>query len=792
MSSVGFYNINNPPNFKVRDPIARLTNEVATINNTLDGIHPGGATYFFNGVELQTWRINELVNVLPSYTGTLLMTHFGPAEQQTKTITVPTKDFTYVVFGTNPTKDLLGPNCTEATWEVHLYNQTTSTQLSVGMLPLFGNLTDSDYNVSYMWDYFYPVRIAPQTSDLVTETTIKNLVSATNNRVQSSQLWVILAFYNENTVDENITLYFGGPRELNTRSRLETNWLSVQQPPMMSWVYGYYASGASEFNPNYTNPLQGAFSVDDVGGSIPMFDLYGKYLDLSLRPWNNANIWGLYWNGDISYVQINDVYDPSNSFQGFIDSWDLNPSTPNPYTVYKGFNYIYKTNYGESPAINRLYIYSLTGGNGSSLVEDIYSYYSSDTNDDYWTVENWSTNNPDTVIYTSIYTDNFTGPMTALQIQTYFQTFVDYVIYNGSSTVPSVSQMQTNFNNNFPILKAVCPPLATEFQFLTYENCTIFGGLGTNFRPNIAFGRGYFPATGYFNGINNPGFGYTVGEVVTVSGTDLGGASPANDAIITISQVDGLGAVLAYSVTGTPKYLQNQSNIFDGGFNQYDNGNFISSFFVSNLSYGDGSVQNGLFGPGSSTVIDYNDSIFVCFNRDTYNNPVFQISGDLGFNGYGNYEVGNINQSMYLYINEFNNYGANGSLTPGNIYNIQLNNAMSNFSKTNTENNLSLSKKVAFRTENKTGPSRPAPKPLSEKQLRKQAYWNAKSQPKVEPRSKVAKRSLRRQNPNVVQRLEDQLVTLSVTQAKQESLSKVDPATFLQTIKSKFASAIKK
>ena len=51
------------------------------------------------------------------------------------------------------------------------------------------------------------------------------------------------------------------------------------------------------------------------------------------------------------------------------------------------------------------------------------------------------------------------------------------------------------------------------------------------------------------------GFGgadYQVGETFTVLGTNLGGATPANDVTITIDTVDGAGAVTSSSITGSP------------------------------------------------------------------------------------------------------------------------------------------------------------------------------------------------------------------------------------------------
>ena len=52
--------------------------------------------------------------------------------------------------------------------------------------------------------------------------------------------------------------------------------------------------------------------------------------------------------------------------------------------------------------------------------------------------------------------------------------------------------------------------------------------------------------------IDDPGTGATTGETIIVPGNLLGGATPANDATVTIDDADG-GLITAASVTGTPR-----------------------------------------------------------------------------------------------------------------------------------------------------------------------------------------------------------------------------------------------
>lgn len=56
----------------------------------------------------------------------------------------------------------------------------------------------------------------------------------------------------------------------------------------------------------------------------------------------------------------------------------------------------------------------------------------------------------------------------------------------------------------------------------------------------------------YTVAISAAGSGYAASETITIVGTQLGGATTANDATITITAVDGSGGITAATITGTP------------------------------------------------------------------------------------------------------------------------------------------------------------------------------------------------------------------------------------------------
>lgn len=55
----------------------------------------------------------------------------------------------------------------------------------------------------------------------------------------------------------------------------------------------------------------------------------------------------------------------------------------------------------------------------------------------------------------------------------------------------------------------------------------------------------------YTVAINNAGSNYAVGEQITVSGSSLGGASPTNNATITVTEVNASGSIIKATVSGT-------------------------------------------------------------------------------------------------------------------------------------------------------------------------------------------------------------------------------------------------
>ena len=87
-------------------------------------------------------------------------------------------------------------------------------------------------------------------------------------------------------------------------------------------------------------------------------------------------------------------------------------------------------------------------------------------------------------------------------------------------------------------------------------------GSGTGFIPNVAaFEQNYIVNTTTFS---NGGSNYNVGDRITIRGTSLGGATPANDLVVVVAEIDGITtevtAIEYYSGSAAAAYTTQLSN----------------------------------------------------------------------------------------------------------------------------------------------------------------------------------------------------------------------------------------
>lgn len=187
-----------------------------------------------------------------------------------------------------------------------------------------------------------------------------------------------------------------------------------------------------------------------------------------------------------------------------------------------------------------------------------------------------------------------------------------------------------------------------------YADGTWTGITGINYQV----GNGFVVYTLSYNlvddtlslGSYDSGSNYVAGDVVTILGTNIRDAnnsalaSPTNDITILFTSVD---AGYQFSITGTlprPANTWPSNYISDGGNDQYDSGNYISTNLAQDISYNNGeTVTNGepAFGAGSEYTFVYDTGIFGLFATGN-SATLIRTSGNSGADGNSIAVAGNI------------------------------------------------------------------------------------------------------------------------------------------------------
>ena len=168
---------------------------------------------------------------------------------------------------------------------------------------------------------------------------------------------------------------------------------------------------------------------------------------------------------------------------------------------------------------------------------------------------------------------------------------------------------------------------------------------GTNY--NVGSGFTVFEVYQYSNGlgVDNGGTNYVVGDVITLLGANItNGTTPENNITITVTEVLGSGEVVQRNRTGTVPGVWRTNSIDDGGADQYDTANYISTNLAQEINYNGGeTVVDGVaaFGTGSTYTFVYDTAIFGVFATGS-SATLIRTSGNSGADGDSNTEAGNI------------------------------------------------------------------------------------------------------------------------------------------------------
>jgi len=378
----------------------------------------------------------------------------------------------------------------------------------------------------------------------------------------------------------------------------------------------------------------------------------------------------------------------SNSYRGTLsinngsDQATFNISQGGLYfdpEIYRGFSAGLNQIWGDDCSINQLIITNATAPNFYNT--------SFDLEDDVFRSTGLGTGN--THVMLNVYGSSQYNPINPSRLWNLFTSFVDNVLYNGETLRTDVDSIKTQFYNNTGSFRNNIPTqdYYQWFEFPDNDGADYFQsapttaseGTGATLRIRVN------PIGTYvILGIAGAGQDYIQGDNLFVSGTALGGASPANDLTLLIDSVNGTGGVTGVSyLSGTGVYPWPSNNINDGGDDQYDTGNYINTNLDTEISYGNGEPQleSAAFGGGDYCVM-YNQSIFCMVTTGSDISDLF-YSGELGFDGDGfvrwtglrsNQNVIPNNQARYAY---FDSEYLDGDLTIANgvTYNMNLDSA---------------------------------------------------------------------------------------------------------------------
>ena len=149
------------------------------------------------------------------------------------------------------------------------------------------------------------------------------------------------------------------------------------------------------------------------------------------------------------------------------------------------------------------------------------------------------------------------GPKALSTLTTFAETIIDNVILDGGveGQFNTVEDMKTAFYSNYSTISAAAGGLDSDFTFFDNSTAvntgttTVREGSGAEFQ--VVSSGGGDPYVSALALVGFKGADYLVGHKIKILGTDLGGATPDNDAIITVSEIGSGGSIEAVTVSGT-------------------------------------------------------------------------------------------------------------------------------------------------------------------------------------------------------------------------------------------------
>ena len=359
-----------------------------------------------------------------------------------------------------------------------------------------------------------------------------------------------------------------------------------------------------------------------------------------------SKTWTFGTNGDLTLPVGGDILD-SNGDSVLGGGADTTVS-------YKGFKAVYARMYDDEPTISKVLIYQDTVTTTPTLEVD------PSTDDDLFKVSGLA--NSSVIALVNIYGADNTHPTALSTLQHFAKSIIDNVILDNGDAGTNIDayNMRTKFYDNFNDFASRAGERYKNFEFLRAEWSNISGTGGSGTGATFYLQRDPNDDVIDYADTNQKGINYQVGNVITILGATLGGTTPANNIVITVTEVGVGGRIDSFTYTGIlPANLWPLDSISDGGSDQYDSANYIFTNIQGDsyaaggpgvseeawaVNYNGGNVNESgaaWFGTGSEYVTTYNDSIFGLFVTGANINWI-ATNGNSGFDGDGIADTGSL------------------------------------------------------------------------------------------------------------------------------------------------------
>lgn len=185
---------------------------------------------------------------------------------------------------------------------------------------------------------------------------------------------------------------------------------------------------------------------------------------------------------------------------------------------------------------------------------------------------------------------NTNGPKALSTLTTFAEVIIDNVILDGGEegSFNTVDEMKSAFYSNYSTISAAAGGLDSDFEFynpsttVNTGTTTVQEGSGAAFSI-VSPGDGFAYVDPPTVWLGSEGTNYLVGHKIKILGTDLGGITPDNDAIITITGVGAGGSITTATITGTGGDVGGGTyNAVTGTNYQVGSGFEVSQIFFTN------------------------------------------------------------------------------------------------------------------------------------------------------------------------------------------------------------------